>query len=129
MEQKLTLVCFMDGSDEIVGMNILGMALKEEQDDECKLQGKSWKKIYGTELFIFNKFNCFENYNVDKFICAFGVSVQPKYNGRKIGGEIFKARLPLGSAVGAKLTSTVFTATASQKLAVNVGFKMNYEIT
>lgn len=129
MEQKLSLVCFKEGSDEIIGINILGMALKEEQDDECKLEGKAWKKIYGTEVFVFSKFNCFDNLNTDKYICAFGLSVQPKYSGRKIGGEILRARIPLGSAIGVKFSSTVFTAIASQKLATNLGFKTNYEIS
>lgn len=129
MAQKLTLVCFREGSDEIVGINILGMALKDEQEDECNVEGIAWKKIYGTELFVFSQFNCFDNYNVDKYICAFGLSVQPKFSGRKIGGDLLRGRIPLGNAIGVKVSSTVFTAVASQKLALNVGFKTKYEIT
>lgn len=129
MEQRLTLVCYKEGSDEIVGINILGMASKDEQGDEYKLEGKAWKKIFGTEIFVFDQFNCFENYKTDKYICAFGLSVQPKYNGRRIGGEILKSRIALGSALGVKLSCTVFTAVASQKLAEKIGFKTNYGIT
>lgn len=129
MKQKLTLVCFKEGSDEIVGMNVLGMALKEEQNCVSEIEGNAWKKIYGVELFMSSKFNSFENYNVDKYICEYGLSVQPKYTGRKIGGEILRARIPLGKALGIKSSTTLFSAIASQKLAVKVGFETNFEIT
>lgn len=33
LEQHITLVCFREGSDEIVGLNMVGIVMKEEQDE------------------------------------------------------------------------------------------------
>lgn len=34
LEQRISLVCFKEGSDEIVGLNLLSVELKEEQAEE-----------------------------------------------------------------------------------------------
>jgi GNAT superfamily N-acetyltransferase len=75
------------------------------------------------------QFNVFDHYKVDAYLGAMGLSVLPKYRGRNIGAQILKARVPLCKAIGVKLTTTVFTAIASQVLAKKVGFEDNYEET
>lgn len=60
---------------------------------------------------------------------AFGLSVNRQYRGRGIGEYLLKARIPLGKAIGVKVTSTIFSAIASQKLASKAGFQLNYEIS
>lgn len=60
---------------------------------------------------------------------AFGLSVKSKYRGRGIGENILKARIPLGKAIGVNVTSTIFSAIASQKAAFKAGFQLSYEIS
>lgn len=79
--------------------------------------------------YALDQFNIFDFYKVDKYITAFGLSVNRKYRGRGIGEHILKARIPLGKALGVQVTSTIFSSIASQKSASNAGFELNYEIS
>lgn len=84
--------------------------------------------MYETVLLTTKAVNIFAKYNVDKYLSAFGLSISPKYRGRGIAKYILKARAPLCKAIGVKLTSTVFTAIASQKPAESADFVVDYEI-
>lgn len=127
LQQQIVLACFKEGSDEIIGINMVGVALKEKSQSLCKAE--KLKKVIKAMEFCEQQFNSFEFYNVDKYLSAFGLSVNSKYRGRHIGEYILKARIPLAKAIGIAVTSTVFTAIASQKLAMRAGFELNYEIT
>lgn len=70
----------------------------------------------------------FEIYNVDKFMSAYGLSVNTKYRGRRIGEYILRARIPVAKAIGVSLTSGSFSSTAAQKQATKVGFECNFEM-
>lgn len=130
LKQKIVLVCFKEGSDEIVGMNMVGITTKEEKEASSKYvpTGLPWKSVYRAVEFLGEACNVFKIYNVDRYMTAFGLSVDAKYRGRGIGEYILKARVPLAKAIDCPLTSTVFTAIASQKLAYKAGFELNYEI-
>lgn len=128
LKQRIVLVCFKLGSDEIVGMNMLGIIQKEEKQEVYEPTGLQWKKVYKVVEYLGEVCDVFEIYNVDRYMTAFGLSVNVKYRGRGIGEYILKARVPLAKAIDCPLTSTVFSATASQKLAVKAGFELNYEI-
>lgn len=34
LKQHISLVCFKEGSDEIIGLNLVGIVLKEEKDEK-----------------------------------------------------------------------------------------------
>lgn len=91
LEQKLVIVCFREGSDEIVGLNFCHA--KTLQDANGKLPKHfPYTTIADPFYFVFNKVNIFEKYNVDKYLSAFGLSVGRKYRGCGIAANILKAR-------------------------------------
>lgn len=129
IQQKIVLACFKEGSDEIIGLNIVAIILKEEKEEKIVLKSEKMIKVVRAVDFCEKHFNPLEFYNVDKYMTALGLSVNSKYRGRCIGEYILKARIPLGKAIGVSVTSTAFTSIISQKLAKRAGFELNYEIT
>lgn len=85
--------------------------------------------VFSAFGFVESLFNVFEYYKVDSFLSAFGVAVNPIYRGRGIAVEILKAREKVLKFLGLKVTSTLFSAVASQKAAEKAGFKENFEMT
>lgn len=76
-----------------------------------------------------DQFNAFQHYEVDKFVSALGLSVNPKFRGRGVAVELLKARVPLCKAYNVKLTANTFTGLVSQACARKAGFESNFEIT
>lgn len=79
-------------------------------------------------MYVTKQFNCYEVYNINKYLSALGLVVSHKYRGRNVSPEILKARFPLCKALGIKVTSTVFTGGVSQRAAERAGFVENYSI-
>lgn len=129
LDQHISLVCFKEGSDEIIGMNLIGVVLKEEKDEVRNISGRAFQDLTRAMSIIYENFNVFQKYNVDEYMSAFGLSVSREYRGRAIGEHILRSRIPLGRAIGIEMTSTVFTSTASQILADRAGFRLDVEIT
>lgn len=92
-------------------------------------EGETWKYIFKCYKYIYDQFNVFDSYNVDKYLSALGLLVDRKYRGRKIGEQILRARVPLAKATSLPLISCIFTAISSQKLAEKAGFELNYELS
>lgn len=91
------------------------------------MEGKGWTAVYDAMDYIGSKFDVFDFYKVDKYMYAYGLSVDPKYRGRGIASKILEARIPLGKAVGVDISLTLFTTIASQIPAERIGFELNYE--
>jgi GNAT superfamily N-acetyltransferase len=72
--------------------------------------------------------NVYERYGVEEYLSAMGLCVDPVFRGQGLGLELLKARFDLGKAVGLKVTMTVFTAQASQRLAHKLGMEVLTEI-
>jgi GNAT superfamily N-acetyltransferase len=70
----------------------------------------------------------YELYDVEEYMSAMGLCVDPAFRGQGLGLELLKARFDLGKAVGLKATMTVFTAEASQRLAYKLGMEVLTEI-
>ncbi|XP_062564978.1 arylalkylamine N-acetyltransferase-like 2 [Armigeres subalbatus] len=128
LPERLSLVCFREGSDEIVGVNVLGVASKSDED-ELKFKSDIFQTIFDTIGYISQQANVFEHYGVDHYLNAMGLSVDPVYRGRGIATELLRARSPLCKEIGLKLTSTCFTGIGSQTAARKAGFEENYSIT
>ncbi|XP_055616763.1 uncharacterized protein LOC129762485 [Toxorhynchites rutilus septentrionalis] len=127
-EQKMTLVCYKEGSDEIVGANLLYVETSDGKE-EWKLQNAALRDIVATNEYMTQQFNLFEHYKVNHYLTAFGLAINRRYRGRGIATEVLKARVPLCRAFGIKLTATNFSADASQVAATKAGFESNFEVT
>ncbi|XP_049547971.1 uncharacterized protein LOC125959204 [Anopheles darlingi] len=127
--RRLTVVCYKEGSKELVGANILGISLANDKVDSSNLfKSEKSKKIFGIHNYMSEVVNLYERYGVDMYLTAFGLSVNTRFRGLGIATEILKARVPICRAFGVKLTSTNFTAIGSQKAAAKAGFKTDLEM-
>lgn len=125
VQNRMALVCFKEGSNEIVGLNMTYVASKDDKESS-KVRGQLWQEVYDSVMYFSKQSNVFERYQVGEYLAAMGLSVCPKYRGRGIATEILRARIPLCKATNLKLTSTVFTATGSQIPASKVGFEESF---
>lgn len=108
-DEKLSLVCFQDGSDDIVGMNVLYIYKKEDLADFSKVQytkfilenqcsntfqfkSEHMQDIIRSAEYMFHLFDVFEHYKVDRYLSAVGLSVMPRYRGRGIALKLLEAR-------------------------------------
>ncbi|XP_055684452.1 uncharacterized protein LOC129790768 [Lutzomyia longipalpis] len=130
LEKKITLICTREGSDEIAGINVLEPATKD--DEKIVLPEGTDASVLDLQVvteFVTKQAAIYEKYSVDKYISAWGLYVFPKFRGMGIGGEILKARIPLGKALGFSATGTLFTSSTSQAIAKKVGFVDDYVVT
>lgn len=70
-------------------------------------------------------YNIFEKYGVDKYLTSEGLVVNPDYRRRGIARRLLEVRKDICAKNNLKVTSTIFTTKASNKLAKKAGFKVN----
>lgn len=60
-----------------------------------KPQAKSRISIveFGIESMLYENFDVFEHYGVEEYMASFGLSVDKKYRGRRIGDQLLATRL------------------------------------
>lgn len=58
----------------------------------------------------------------DKYLTDYGLVIGRDYRQRGLAGEFLKARIALTKLIGVEVTSSLFTATASQKAAEKAGY-------
>lgn len=51
------------------------------------------KFLAATASVLYRDFSVFEHYGVDKYMASFGLSVDNRYRGRRIGEQLLGARL------------------------------------
>ncbi|EDS42761.1 conserved hypothetical protein [Culex quinquefasciatus] len=95
--QNMTLVCHKEGS---------GVKTPEKYDWQLKMQSQKEGDILAANEYLTDNFDLFGHYGVDKYLAAFGLSVNRRYRGRGIATDILKARVQLCKAFGIKLTTT-----------------------
>ncbi|KFB53668.1 AGAP004529-PA-like protein [Anopheles sinensis] len=129
LNERITIVCYKEGSKELVGANLLSVKQVNNKVDFSKyIRSEGMQKLVAVNEYMTDTVNLFERYGVDKYLTAYGLSVNSRYRGRGIATEILKARVPICKAFGLRLTSTNFTAIGSQVPAAKVGFKTDLEI-
>lgn len=126
INQNLTLACFKEGSDELIGLNVMYLETFDSPHYEC--QGEKWKYVHDAIEYTLNKVNIFEKYGVDKYLSAMGLTVDDRYQGRGIAKEIVKARVPLCQSLGLKLISNIWSEFGAY-VAQKVGYKLDTEVT
>ncbi|GBP87834.1 hypothetical protein EVAR_68738_1 [Eumeta japonica] len=99
LKDKLSLVCLEDveGSKNIVGLNVLTVVQKDDSDEPFQTDDKIWAKLFGAVDLVTRSVNIFERYDVDKYLTAYGLVVRPRIQGhehreRDIEGEPKGAR-------------------------------------
>ncbi|XP_059616299.1 uncharacterized protein LOC132261478 [Phlebotomus argentipes] len=124
MPQKLTLVCFKEGSSEICGLNVLEINEQSEskKNELDEVSGKGLRDILKVFIFLKTKADVYKRYNVDKYLHGLGLLTMRKYRGCGIATELLKARFPLMKALGLTLTCTVFSGPGSQGAARKAEF-------
>ncbi|XP_059616306.1 uncharacterized protein LOC132261485 [Phlebotomus argentipes] len=129
--QKLTLVCYKEGSNEICALNILEVIEEKEARKYTaeSPKGKSVINLLATLNFLKEKANVYKRYNVDKYLHGLGLLTMRKYRGCGLATELLKARFPLMKALGLTLTCTLFSGPGSQGAAIKVGFSEDVVVT
>ncbi|XP_055528398.1 uncharacterized protein LOC129720748 [Wyeomyia smithii] len=128
LKEQMTLVCYKDGSDEIIGANILAVRDNGNYLD-TQLDSKNQSKALNVIHYCSKQFDYTEHYGVKLRLVAYGLAVNKRYRGRGIATEILKARVPMCKALGIQLAAHPFSAIGSQKAATNAGYRTDYEIT
>ena len=129
LRQKVTIVCFKESSDEIIGLNVLGVVTQSESSQPHSYRGKGWSEICNSKKFITDHFfDPFTYYSVDVIMFALGLIVLPEYRQRGIAFELMKAREFVATAVGVRVTSNVFTSFGAQRAAEKAGYDVNFTI-
>uniref|UniRef100_A0A2A4JP93 N-acetyltransferase domain-containing protein n=1 Tax=Heliothis virescens TaxID=7102 RepID=A0A2A4JP93_HELVI len=132
LKENLSLVCLEDNDDQpprIVGVNVLTVVCKDDKEEPFQTDDKIWAQLFGAVDLVSKSVDIFQRYQVNKYLTAYGLVVDPAWRGCGVGKELLLARFPLCKALGIKVTATVFTAGASQAVAKKAGFVDLYEIT
>lgn len=131
LQQRMTHVCFKSGSSEIVGINFNYVSTREDASlldeitSEAFLQNlKVWSILYN-----YGNFDVFEKYGVDEYLSSFGMHVPKEYAGRKIGENLLTASKFLAKPCDLKLRHAFFTSNISNKIADNLGYKTDVELS
>lgn len=80
------------------------------------------EKILG---LLYEDFDVFERYNVDKYLTSISLVVRKMYRGRGIGEQFLNVRQMVCQEFGIKLTSTSFSSDHSNEIAKKAGFKVD----
>lgn len=95
----------------------------------CKqLKSEKAKNLFGLFNLMYENFDPFECYGVDKFMASLGLSVHSNYRGRQIGDHLLATRKSMCKAFGLKLTHSMFSSEFSNGNADRVGFVPNVVI-
>lgn len=124
----MVLACFKDGSDEIVGMNVNYVKCADDHFMEMLYTEVKSERIrkYAELMFLLREnFNIFDVYGFDKHLSSIGLTVEKMYRSRGIAEQFLRCRKAICIEFGIKMTSTVFTADSSNRIADKVGFKMD----
>lgn len=152
LKHKLSIGCFKnDGSDELVGANVLLTYFKDDKEDSpevtqsmnifnfgiiqkyasvyLQFESRDCADILEVIHYLTKQFDVYSTFNVDKYLTAYGLCVNPEYRNRGIATEILKSRVPILKALDMKVTSTAFTGIGSQIAAKKAGYVDAYVIS
>lgn len=95
LAQRTTLVCFREGSDDIVGMNVMLFTVKGDPfmtNVEACSKTKPFRDIFKIFDICYRTFTPYEKYNVDRYISSLGLTVDRNYRGIALGTRMLAAR-------------------------------------
>ncbi|XP_008212189.1 uncharacterized protein LOC100678031 [Nasonia vitripennis] len=91
-----------------------------------KMQSDKFMRTLNAMLELSHKADARKIFGVDKYLSALGLCVAPRFRGKKLGLRMLEARNEIGQKYEIPVSSTIFTATASQILAERAGYKVEY---
>ncbi|KAF4520298.1 hypothetical protein B566_EDAN004357 [Ephemera danica] len=112
----------------LTGVNILALECQDDLVKQPLPEGVARRKVIEVIRPIFKMVDVFNLYNVEVYIDALGLSIHPDCRGCGLADAMLKARFELCRELGVKITKTVFTGIASQKVGLRCGFKVIKEI-
>ncbi|KAF7383054.1 hypothetical protein HZH68_014903 [Vespula germanica] len=130
LKQGLSVGAFVDdpkgGKPEIAGANIIGFEIKDDDRslDNYKMQSSTAKRLVEPVLKLCKEAKIYEHFNTDRYMFAFGLSVEPSYRGHNLGAHILRAREDIGREYKISVTATPFSSAISQKSAARCGFEV-----
>ncbi|XP_046477028.1 uncharacterized protein [Neodiprion pinetum] len=119
-----------DKKSEIVGVNVLFVCTNEDEDkltSAIEVRTRKMKTVMGTQFRLAAEVDMAKMYGVDRYLGAFGLSVNPSYRGQGVADALLQARTDIGQAYQIPATETIFTGTASQIVAARNGFEVLVE--
>lgn len=129
INEGLSIVCFKEGSDEIVALNVLFVLDVTEAEIGLPIKSEPLKKILACGKFLMTQSAPFEPSD-DQFVLeGFGLSVDTKYRKRGIAVKMLEARKELMKTLGLNTTTTIFSALGSQIAAEKAGYTEYLEVT
>ncbi|XP_055712606.1 uncharacterized protein LOC129807400 [Phlebotomus papatasi] len=129
LQDRISLVCFKENSDEIVGVNVLKLCCRGTEDGIPEDAGKACTDMLRAMDYATRSGDLYNKYNVDTFFAGFALLIVPKYRALRLAEQILRARISLGRTIGVPLTSTVFTNKFSQAAAARAGFEETFVIS
>lgn len=130
LRQGISLVCLKGESNEIVGINILGVIQRSECEQPHNYKGKGWAEINNSKNYLYeNHFNPFSYYKVKEIMFAAGLLVKPEYRRRGIAAYLLQGREAIGQSFGVQVTSTIFSSFGAQKAAQKAGYSESFSIS
>lgn len=131
LSHGLALGAFVENPDGgkpiIAGVNALVLSYEGENYDIIDSMPLKPRRIMEFMTKVSKDAKVYERYGVDRYISAFGLSVDPSFRGASLGGHLLRAREDVGREYNLSVTSTVFTSPISQKLAERNGFETLYQ--
>jgi len=132
LPKKTTLVCFREGSNEIVGLNVTYVSMENDpfwEEVSKAAQTDEYKEHMAISRILRANFNIFEKYKIDKYLGSICLSVAPSYRGLNIGQRFLEAREPLCKALDIRVTQSFCTSDHSNYIADKIGFKIDTQYT
>ncbi|XP_055587391.1 uncharacterized protein LOC129739872 [Uranotaenia lowii] len=130
LEQKLSVVCYQQGLDRIVGINLL---LVKQSNEPCFFEspttGRPVKKTPYSEGCLVDRYDVFTNYRTNRYLTAAEVFVDRDYRGLEVAIEMLNSWVPICRRFGIRVISTDFKSQSAQETARKVGFRTDCEIT
>jgi hypothetical protein len=127
LQQKISLVCYEENSNEIIGLCFLSVITEQEFDEKPK--GEVNNEVNRVVRFIKDIFfNPFENYEVDQILTGAATYVNEKFVAFNIEAEMLKVRAEVGKLFQINITSELFSTEISQNAAAASGYEENFSI-
>lgn len=130
----ISLAAFLEDKDggrgKMISCNVLEVERKNQEDESMKTIELSdkLKKIFQTMEETEAKADVYTLYNCEAFVHAYGLSVMTDFERRGIGAEMLIARAEICKQTDTPISATVFTGSASQRLAERCGYETIAEL-
>lgn len=127
LKQKISIACYKEDSNEIIGVSFLSVMSEKEFD--WKPKGEIYSELKKVSRFIKDIFfNPFEHFKVEQILFAAGHYITENYKESNIESEMIKARDDIGKYFDIHVSSNLISTVISQNAAASNGYEENFSI-